>query len=205
MTDTVISTPVVSKQPDPEKELQDVRSSTVSVRAEDYVLDLRFQQQVGRVQGFRAAASGLNLGVIQWFSTMKASGDYKGRTFEINGEIHSPKTFDELCDAMGFSRQSIYEALQNYATFGEERLTEIRNLGLTVRDTRKIRKAIKDVDEDTKKEIFRELKSSTPRRRPTTRSSKRKPPISRKRSKTSKKTGTPSKRWRRSETTRSRR
>ena len=93
---------------------------------------------------------------------MKASGDYKGRTFEINGEIHSPKTFDELCDAMGFSRQSIYEALQNYATFGEERLTEIRNLGLTVRDTRKIRKAIKDVDEDTKKEIFRELKSSTP-------------------------------------------
>ena len=123
MTDTVISTPAVSKQPDPEKELQDVRSSTVSVRAEDYVLDLRFQQQVGRVQGFRAAASGLNLGVIHWFSTMKASGDYKGRTFEINGEIHSPKTFDELCDAMGFSRQSIYEALQNYATFGEERLT----------------------------------------------------------------------------------
>ena len=162
MTDTVISTPAVSKQPDPEKELQDVRSSTVSVRAEDYVLDLRFQQQVGRVQGFRAAASGLNLGVIHWFSTMKASGDYKGRTFEINGEIQSPKTFDELCDAMGFSRQSIYEALQNYATFGEERLTEIRNLGLTVRDTRKIRKAIKDVDEDTKKEIFRELKSSTP-------------------------------------------
>ena len=46
MTDTVISTPAVSKQPDPEKELQDVRSSTVSVRAEDYVLDLRFQQQV---------------------------------------------------------------------------------------------------------------------------------------------------------------
>ena len=31
-----------------------------------------------------------------------------------------------------------------------------------MRDTRKIRKAIKDVDEDTKKEIFRELKSSTP-------------------------------------------
>lgn len=157
-----VSAPAVSEQPDPVKELEAVRTGTVSVRAEDYVLDLRFQQQVGRVQGFRAAASGLNLGVIQWFSTMKASGDYKGRTFEINGEIHSPKTFDELCDAMGFSRQSIYEALQNYATFGEERLTEIRNLGLTVKDTRKIRKAIKDVDEDTKKEIFRELKSSTP-------------------------------------------
>ena len=90
-----VSAPAVSEQPDPVKELEAVRTGTVSVRAEDYVLDLRFQQQVGRVQGFRAAASGLNLGVIQWFSTMKASGDYKGRTFEINGEIHSPKTFDE--------------------------------------------------------------------------------------------------------------
>ena len=63
---------------------------------------------------------------------------------------------------MGISRRTVDESLQNYATFGEERLTEIRNLGLTVKDTRKIRKAIKDVDEDTKKEIFRELKSSTP-------------------------------------------
>ena len=154
--------PAVAERSDPSRELEAVRTDTVSVRTEEYILDLRFQQQVGRVQGFRAAASGLNLGVIQWFSAIKANGDYKGRTFEVNGEIHSPKTFEELCDAMGFSRQSIYEALQNYATFGEERLTEIRNLGLTVKDTRKIRKAIKDVDEDTKKEIFRELKGSTP-------------------------------------------
>ena len=94
---------------------------------------------------------------------MTASGDYKGRSFtDQRGSIHQPQTFDDLCEAMGFSRRTVYESLQNYATFGEERLTEIRNLGLTVRDTRKIRKAIKDVDEDTKKEIFRELKSSTP-------------------------------------------
>ena len=94
---------------------------------------------------------------------MKASGEYKGRSFtDQRGNIHQPQTFEELCESMGFSRQTVDEHLRNYATFGEERLTEIRNLGLTVRDTRKIRKAIKDVDEDTKKEIFRELKSSTP-------------------------------------------
>lgn len=157
------STPAVSEQPDPVKELEAVRTGTVSVHAEDYARDLAFQQQVGRVQGFQAAASGLSLAVIQWFSVMKASGEYKGRSFtDQRGNIHQPQTFEELCESMGFSRQTVDEHLRNYATFGEERLTEIRNLGLTVRDTRKIRKAIKDVDEDTKKEIFRELKSSTP-------------------------------------------
>ena len=159
---TTISTPAVSEQPDPVKELEAVRTGTVSVRTEDYPRDLEFQQQVGRGQGFQAA-SGLSLAVIQWFSAMKASGEYKGRSFtDQRGNIRQPQTFEELCEATGVSYRTIAEALQNYATFGEERLTEIRNLGLTVRDTRKIRKAIKDVDEDTKKEIFRELKSSTP-------------------------------------------
>lgn len=158
-----VSAPAVSEQPDPVKELEAVRTGTVSVHAEDYARDLAFQQQAGRVQGFQAVASGLSLSVIQWFSAMKASGEYKGRSFtDQRGNIHQPQTFEELCKAMGFSYPSVAESLQNYATFGEERLTEIRNLGLTVRDTRKIRKAIKDVDEDTKKEIFRELKSSTP-------------------------------------------
>lgn len=158
-----VSAPAVSEQPDPVKELEAVRTGTVSVHAEDYARDLAFQQQADRVQGFQAVASGLSLSVIQWFSAMKASGEYKGRSFtDQRGNIHQPQTFEELCKAMGFSYPSVAESLQNYATFGEERLTEIRNLGLTVRDTRKIRKAIKDVDEDTKKEIFRELKSSTP-------------------------------------------
>ena len=61
------STPAVSEQPDPVKELEAVRTGTVSVHAEDYARDLAFQQQVGRVQGFQAAASGLSLAVIQWF------------------------------------------------------------------------------------------------------------------------------------------
>ena len=45
------STPAVSEQPDPVKELEAVRTGTVSVHAEDYARDLAFQQQVGRVSG----------------------------------------------------------------------------------------------------------------------------------------------------------
>ena len=81
-----------------------------------------------------------------------------------NKPFISQKHFDAVCAReWGSPTIKLYHDISKiFATFGEERLTEIRNLGLTVRDTRKIRKAIKDVDEDTKKEIFRELKSSTP-------------------------------------------
>ena len=100
--DASVSAPAVSEQPDPVKELEAVRTGTVSVHAEDYARDLAFQQQVGRVQGFQAAASGLSLAVIQWFSAMKASGDYKGRSFtDQRGNIHQPQTFDDLCEAKG--------------------------------------------------------------------------------------------------------
>ena len=113
---TTISTPAVSEQPDPVKELEAVRTGTVSVHAEDYARDLAFQQQVGRVQGFQAAASGLSLAVIQWFSAMKASGEYKGRSFtDQRGNIHQPQDFEELCEAMGVSKNTVYESLQNYA------------------------------------------------------------------------------------------
>ena len=158
-----VSAPAVSEQPDPAKELETVRTGTVSVRTEDYTENLLFAEEIGKVKASRAVASALDLSVVRWFDFMKNSKAYKGKQFI--GPDNKPflaENFEQFCEGMGFSYDKIYHDIQNLSTFGEERLTEIRNLGLTVRDTRKIRKAIKDVDEDTKKEIFRELKSSTP-------------------------------------------
>ena len=41
---TTISTPAVSEQPDPVKELEAVRTGTVSVRTEDYTENLHFAE-----------------------------------------------------------------------------------------------------------------------------------------------------------------
>lgn len=158
-----VSAPAVSEQPDPVKELEAVRTGTVSVRTEDYTENLLFAEEIGKVKASRAVASALDLSVVRWFDFMKNSKVYKGKQFiGPDNKPFSAENFEQFCEGMGFSYDKIYHDIQNLSTFGEERLTEIRNLGLTVRDTRKIRKAIKDVDEDTKKEIFRELKSSTP-------------------------------------------
>ena len=158
-----VSAPAVSEHPDPVKELEAVRTGTVSVRTEDYTENLLFAEEIGKVKASRAVASALDLSVVRWFDFMKNSKVYKGKQFiGPDNKPFSAENFEQFCEGMGFSYDKIYHDIQNLSTFGEERLTEIRNLGLTVRDTRKIRKAIKDVDEDTKKEIFRELKSSTP-------------------------------------------
>lgn len=158
-----VSAPAVSEQPDPVKELEAVRTGTVTISASDYAQNMKMAEEIGKFKMSRAISSGLRLGEIRWLGTMKENKAYK--TFPLtkpNGSIYFAETFEDFCKGMGLSYQTVAENLQNYSTLGEEYLTEAQNLGLTVRDTRKIRKVIKDVDEDTKKEIFRELKSSTP-------------------------------------------
>ena len=101
----------------------------------------------------RAISSGLRLGEIRWLGTMKENKAYK--TFPLtkpNGSIYFAETFEDFCKGMGLSYQTVAENLQNYSTLGEEYLTEAQNLGLTVRDTRKIRKA-KEEAADLKKKV----------------------------------------------------
>ena len=72
-----VSAPAVSEQPDPAKELETVRTGTVSVRTEDYTENLLFAEEIGKVKASRAVASALDLSVVRWFDFMKNSKAYK--------------------------------------------------------------------------------------------------------------------------------
>lgn len=157
------STPVISEQPDPAKELEAVRTDTVTISASDYAQNMKMAEEIGKFKMSRAISSGLRLGEIRWLGAMKENKAYK--TFPLtkpNGSVYFAETFEDFCKGMGLSYQTVAENLQNYSTLGEEYLTEAQNLGLTVRDTRKIRKALKDAPEEEKREVFARLRESTP-------------------------------------------
>lgn len=78
----------------------------------------------------------------------------------FRGELFRPKTFEELCEGMGFSKSTVHENLQNFATLGERCLSEAQELGLKVRDLRKVRKALKDAPEETRHEVFAALRNA---------------------------------------------
>ena len=139
-------------------ELAAARSETVAVSEADYAESLRMAEEIGKVKMAQAISSGLSLGVIRWFASMKESGSYKGRLLiGPDGKTFRPTTFEQLCDGMGFSRQTVDEHLRSFATLGERYLAEAQELGLKVRDMRKIRKALKNEPEEEKKGLFAAL------------------------------------------------
>lgn len=142
-------------------ELSAARTETVAVSESDYAESLRMAEEIGKVKMAQAISSGLTLGVIRWFSSMKESGSYKNRVLiGPDGKTFRPTTFEQLCEGMGFSRRNVDESLQNFGTLGERYLSEAQELGLKVRDMRKVRKALKDAPEETKQEVFTALRSA---------------------------------------------
>lgn len=142
-------------------ELSAARTETVAVSEADYAESLRMAEEIGKVKMAQAISSGLSLSVIRWFSSMKESGSYKNKILiGPDGKTFRPATFEQLCEGMGFSKNTVNEHLQNFATLGERCLAEAQELGLKVRDMRKVRKALKDAPEETKQEVFTALRSA---------------------------------------------
>lgn len=139
-------------------ELAAARTESVAVSEAKYAESLRMAEEIGKVKMAQAISSGLSLGVIRWFSSMKESGSYKnGVLIGPDGKTFRPATFEQLCEGMGFSKSSVNENLQNFGALGERYLSEAQELGLKVRDMRKVRKALKDAPEETKHEVFAAL------------------------------------------------
>ncbi len=142
-------------------ELSAARTETVSISEADFAESVRMAEEIGKVKMAQAISSGLSLSVIRWFSSMKESGAYKGKLLiDPNGNTFRPENFEQLCEGMGFSRRNIDENLQNFAMLGERYLSEAQELGLKVRDLRKVRKALKDAPEETKEEVFAALRGA---------------------------------------------
>lgn len=142
-------------------ELSAARTETVAVSEADYAESLRMAEEIGKVKMAQAISSGLSLSVIRWFSSMKESGAYKGKLLiGPDSNTFRPDTFEKFCDGMGFSRKTIEEHLRNFSTLGERYLSEAQELGLKVRDLRKVRKALKDAPEETKEEVFAALRGA---------------------------------------------
>lgn len=140
-------------------ELAAARTDTVSISEADFTESMRIAEEIGKVKMAQAISSGLSLGVIRWFSSMKESGAYKGKILVgPDGKTFRPENFEQLCKGMGFSRENVDLNLRNFATLGERYLSEAQELGLKVRDIRKIRKALKNEPEEEKKGLFAALR-----------------------------------------------
>ena len=84
-------------------ELAAARTETVSISEADFAESVRMAEEIGKVKMAQAISSGLTLGIIRWFASMKESGSYKGRLLVgPDGKTFRPENFEQLCSGMGF-------------------------------------------------------------------------------------------------------
>ena len=158
-----------TEQPDAlAQELETLRTETVPMREVDFTESMNLAEEIGKIKASQAIASMLSLGTVRALAALRDSGAYKGRLMVGKNGAFKADSFEDFCEALGLSKSTVYENLQNFDAFGEKAFAEVRELGLSRDNTRAIRKVIKDQPEDTKKAIMQELKESAPENMRTT-------------------------------------
>lgn len=78
---------------------------------------------------------------IKLIAEIKESKQYKGlQMVSYEGKSVTCNTFEDFCQALGFSYEKVNQDIQNLATFGEDFLETSQRMGVGYRDLRKLRK-----------------------------------------------------------------
>ena len=116
-------------------------------------------QMLGRVQATQAIAAmldSLSLAQIAQIKETKAYRHFHDQTMMIDGIEVRLSTWEGFCAAIGGSRRSIEEKLDNLQLLGESALARAQELGMTTRELRRLRK----LDESDQKVIVGELEAA---------------------------------------------
>lgn len=103
---------------------------------------LAVNQLLGRIQAVSSISAMLEAGNLMQLQQIKKNKTYRqlaGQTANINGETVKLDTWEGFCTAIGSSRSVVDENLKNLADFGEVALQRATELGMTVRELRKLR------------------------------------------------------------------
>ena len=123
--------------------MQQVAQETNLVRqAQDAVStqSIMLAEVTGRMQAFGFVHSVAKVGHIKLLAEVKEQKAYRGATVRNpQGELITINTFEEYCNAIGISRRTADENIQNLYLFGEEFLESAQKLGLGYRQIRQLR------------------------------------------------------------------
>lgn len=109
---------------------------------------IQLSEQVGALKatGFFKKVSTVT--EIKLISEIKESKKYKGlKLINHEGKYVTCSTFQDFCNAIGYSYEKINQDIQNLGLFGEDFLETSQRMGLGYRDLRKLRK-LDDADRE---------------------------------------------------------
>lgn len=137
----------------------DLRAQSLTMPKAELARSLRLAETVGSIATFQLNEAINRVGALKALAEIRESKGYKGLTVldRRSGEAVKVATWEQFCNAQGYSRQRIDEDLQNLAAFGGNLLEMQEALGLGYRDLRLLRKGIAELPPAEREAILAEV------------------------------------------------
>lgn len=137
----------------------ELRGQSLSMPKGELAQSLRLAETVGSIATFQLNEAINRVGALKALAEIRESKAYKGLTVldRRSGETVTVSTWEQFCNAQGYSYQKIAEDLRNLAAFGGNLLEMQAALGLGYRDLRLLRKGIAELPPAEREAILAEV------------------------------------------------
>ena len=141
--------------------IAEIRANTVSMPKAELAQSLHLAKTVGSIAAFQLNEAVNRVAALKAFAEIRESKAYKGLSMQnVAGDVVTVNTWEEFCNAHGYSYQKIGEDLRNLATFGGGLLEMQEALGLGYRDLRLLRKGIAGLPPEERQAILEEVQNA---------------------------------------------
>ena len=138
--------------------IAEIRANTVSMPKAELVQSLHLAKTVGSIAAFQFNEAVNRVATLKAFAEIRDFKAYKGLSVQnAAGDVVTVNTWEEFCNAHGYSKRKIDEDLQNLAAFGDNLLEMQEALGLGYRD---LRKGIAQLPPEERQAILDEVQSA---------------------------------------------
>lgn len=141
--------------------VEDIRANAVTLHRGELAQSLHLAEVTGMIAAFQYNEAANRVAMLKAFAQIKESGVYKGMQVRDrnSGKAVTVNTWEEFCNAHGYSYPKIAEDLKNLATFGGDFLELQDSLGLGYRELRRLRAGIGQLPEGERKKVLAEINS----------------------------------------------
>ena len=142
--------------------VDELRKDVTTMPKAQLTQSLSLAEAAGMLTAFQYNETANRVAMLKLLAQIRDSKAYKGArvTSRITGEIVEVKSWEEFCNAYGYSYRKIAEDLQNLAAVGGDFMEMQDKLGLGYRDLRLLRKGITALPPEERKAVLDEVASA---------------------------------------------
>lgn len=142
--------------------VRELRESALPMLKAELEESLRLAATTGAIAAFRLNAETNRVAMLKAFAEIRESKAYRGCVVRRadTGELVAVHTWEEFCEAHGYSYQKIAEDLKNLSVFGGNVLEQQKRLGLGYRDLRALRRGIASMGPEEQAALREELEAA---------------------------------------------